>query len=197
MRLLVIAAILLLSSITGALAQNEAATPPSDTEMAEGAESFDDRGASIEILAAPDGHIADGENQLMVLYRIVLEPGVIIETHDHYDGVIFYVETGTLGFTLESGEAWGMCDGGCVDGDGSAYEPVPLGEEVTFELGDSVVQYDDTAHAYRNAGTDQLVILVTSTYLDEPIEDSATPEPAATPAGPGGIKPQGCRGGCL
>lgn len=209
MRQLTIVAFLVLSLIAGAIGIAQAQTPvPQDSEAApittETAPASEEEipGASLEILGeATSESGAVG----MTLYRITLEPGVEIPAHWHSGSVTWYVDSGTLSFTVIEGEVWVRCAADCVSGatpDQSGFMLVPEGTEVVLEAGDWIIQHDTTEHAYRNAGDDTVVIDASTTYALEETPVPATEEvtPAgggATPAAGPPIRPRGCGGGCF
>ena len=185
MRRIAIVAFVMLRVMAGAFGVAHAPTP----QAAPAEEKI--HGASIEILA--DTTSENGEIG-MTLYRITLEPGAKIPEHEHYGSVTWYIDSGTLGFKVISGEVWVRCANDCVPGatpDAAGFVIVPEGTEVTLHAGDWIIQHDTTVHAYRNAGDDTVVIDASTSWSFE------MEAPMATPAAGGGhIRPQGCGGGC-
>lgn len=191
MRKLAIVAVLIFSLMAGAIGFAQAQTPESQSAEEE------IHGASIEIIA--DTTSESGEVG-MTLYRIILEPDADpIPKHEHYGSVTWYIDSGTLGFTVTSGEVWVRCADECVPGatpDASGFVLVPEETEVVLEAGDWIIQHDTTVHAYHNAGDDTVVIDASTTWPieDEPSMDDAGP--MATPAAPRYLI-RGCGGGCM
>lgn len=198
MRQFTAVAFLVLALIAGAFRMAQAQTPePQAAEEAPTAEEIP--GASLEILGeATSVSGAVG----MTLYRITLEPGVEIPAHRHFGSVTWYVDSGTLSFTVVDGEVWVRCAADCVPGatpDASGYVLVPAGTEVVLEAGDWIIQHDTSEHAYRNAGDDTVVIDASTTYSleEEPLPDAHADIPAASPAAGPPITIRSCRGGCF
>lgn len=195
MRQFTAVAVLVLTLIAGAFGMARAQTPePESSDTAATTEEIP--GASLEILGE-----ATSETRTvgMTLYRITLEPGVEIPAHWHSGSVTWYVDSGTLSFTVVEGEVWVRCAADCVPGatpDQSGFMLVPEGTEVVLEAGDWIIQHDTTEHAYRNAGDTDAVIDASTTYSLEEVE--ATPAAGgATPAAGPPIRPRGCGGGCF
>lgn len=212
MRRIAIVAFLILSLMTGAFGIAQAQTPVTQGEAVapittETAPASDEKipGASVEIFADVE---SDNGTAGMTLYEITLEPEVMVPAHEHFGSVTWYVDSGTLGFMVISGEVWVRCADDCVPGatpDASGFVIVPEGTEVVLQAGDWIIQHDTTEHAYRNAGDDTVVIDASTTYsLEEtvPPTEVETPTaandgvPAASPVAGPPITIKGCRGGC-
>ena len=194
MRKLAVVVLLILSLIASVFGLAQAETPaPQAAEDAHTSEEI--AGASLEILGeATSNSGAVG----MTLYRITLEPGVEIDPHWHGGSVTWVVDSGTLGFTVTSGEVWVRC-AECVpdaEPDESGYVLVPTGTEIVLGPGDWIIQHDTTEHAYRNAGDEPVVIDASTTYTleEEPLAGAGGATPAVVFKKP---KPTGCGGGCF
>jgi quercetin dioxygenase-like cupin family protein len=144
--------------------------------MADGYEDID-KVVIIEsrgfILGTPIAYVLGAGVVGMTLYRITLTPGTEIPEHDHSGAVTWYVDSGTLGLTVISGEVWVRCAADCVPGatpDATGFVLVSEGDEVMLEAGDWMIQHGTVAHAYRNAGegdeAGNVVINASTTYLN-------------------------------
>jgi quercetin dioxygenase-like cupin family protein len=190
MRKLAVVAFLVLSLMTSAIGFSAAAQDATPAP-----ESGDEGipGATVEIIAQSD----DSDILGMTLYEIRLESGVEVDFHEHFGSVTWYIDSGSMELTVETGDVWVRCAGDCLGGeepvhtadDGSML--VPHGVTVTLETGDRAIQHAASTHSYR-AGDDGTVILASTSY------DRTMELPEASPAaGPSGPRPKACAGGCL
>ncbi len=160
--------------------------------------------ATVEIIAEPTESPSETGSVNMVLYRLVVPPGVAVEAHDHYDAAIWYIDAGSIALTIDAGEVWvRQCDGECLPSDtptDGTFQHVGPGSQVELDAGDWVIQHDTITHAYENTGETDAVILASATYFEPEFDGTpvAMPDPGGTPAamaGPG-PRPRGCVGGC-
>jgi quercetin dioxygenase-like cupin family protein len=99
--------------------------------------------------------------QALHLIRVVQEPGGYIDSHRHPGGQVFYVEQGTVGFSIYSGEVRLVR---ATDPPGIQGALVPEGTEVILEPGDWLYYEQDVVESARNAGDGQAVILIAALY---------------------------------
>lgn len=189
MRVLTVIAVLLLSLMTSAIALAQDATPPDVAGEAV---------ATEEVLSSVSTFSASGDVIVTVLYRITLPPGASVEAHEHLDATTWHIDEGSVALTVQQGEVFARCAGGCGTGGTpeptsteDVYELLPLDTETNLEAGDDLVHLDTVTHAYQNTGDIDAVVTGTATYS---LEEGATPTAGD---GPGGFTPRGCRGGCL
>ncbi len=135
-------------------------------------------GVTTEVLGSIEAPTAPGE--ALSLRRIVFEPGSRLDPHTHPGVTIYWIESGTLGFTLLAGEA-GITRGSDAATEATpAAEPVPIGTETSATVGD-VLTFDATAaQAERAIGEEPVVILLTHLGpTDEPFRKPAEGTPAS------------------
>lgn len=95
------------------------------------------------------------------LIRVVQEPGGHIDPHRHPGAQVFYVDQGTVGFSVYSGKVRLVR---ATDQPGAAGELVPEGTEVILQSGDWLYYEQDVVESARNAGDSQAVILIAALY---------------------------------
>lgn len=144
------------------------ATPPAADEI------------SVESLAAPGQQFAGTEGATIALYRISVPVAAAVQNQPHPGVSIWYIESGSITYTVESGEAWGHCADGCLASGTPAArsaevgeEVFPVGTEVRLEAGDWVVQYEDIELSYRNTGDAPAVILLSAIHSEPAMEGCA------------------------
>ena len=117
-------------------------------------------GVTTQVLGSMEVPTAPGET--LSLRRIVFEPGASLDPHVHPGATIYWIESGTLGFTLLAGEASISRGGDSATGATPAPpEPIPVGTEVSATAGD-VLTFDETAaQSERAVGEEPVVILLT------------------------------------
>jgi quercetin dioxygenase-like cupin family protein len=187
MRLLAFIAILMLTivSATAVLAQEGTPTLPGAADEAHPDHNppvIDEPRGTPVAAASP---AAEDQPNRMVLLPIEVPQGTEIQSHEHHGALVWIVEEGTLTYSIQSGDAWARCSGGCLpagtptvfEGEIGA-ERLPLDTEITLEPGDWVMQVDTTKHAYANTGDTDIVILQVRLY--DPNEESF----------------EGCQGAC-
>ena len=115
------------------------------------------------------------------LMRVVQKPGGYIDPHRHPGAQVFYVEQGTVGFSVYSGQAWLVRAADAPNTEGAL---VPDGTEVILKPGDWLYYSQDVVESARNAGDDQAVIMIAALYytgfpMTMFVEDTT---PIATPS---------------
>jgi hypothetical protein len=118
-------------------------------------------GVTSHVLGSMEAPTAPGET--LSLRRIVFEPGASLDPHTHPGVTIYWVESGTLGFTLLAGEASiTRGEDGVTGATPAAAEPIPVGTEISATAGD-VLTFDATAaQAERTIGEEPVVVLLTN-----------------------------------
>lgn len=173
MRLLAVTAVLVLSLFTGAggivlaaapstLNHQEATPVPGMCDPVAATPGTPVASASMQVSATKLAGV--GEEQ--VLYCTVVRPGGEVESHEHFGSFLFYVQSGTVSFTVDEGIMWAHCEAACISGGpaGSEGEETLLpGTTVTLEAGDWVQQDGTTTHSFRNDGQYDAVMLVAAT----------------------------------
>ena len=148
-RRLVIAAMLLTIlalAPTIARAQDPAATP--------------DPFAGVTTVALAAGPSAVASDSTLLLLRITMAPGAEILSHQHPGDVALTVESGTFGTTFTHGT--GTITRAASDGGTPVSETPESNVEQTLTAGDSLTYGADSHHIMRNAGDDDLVLLVSA-----------------------------------
>ena len=100
-------------------------------------------------------------DQGLHLIRVVQEPGGHIDPHRHPGAQVFYVDQGTVGFSVYRGKAWLVR---ATDQPGAQGALVPEGTEVILDPGDWLYYEQDVVESARNAGDGQAVILIAALY---------------------------------
>lgn len=111
----------------------------------------------------------DAPGQTLSLRRIVFQPGASLAAHTHPGSTIYWIESGTLGFTPLAGEAsiarkasgatTSAAGGGATP---AASEALPVGTETTAAAGDTITFGASAAQTERAIGEVPLVILLTN-----------------------------------
>lgn len=112
----------------------------------------------------------DAPGQTLSLRRIVFQPGASLPAHTHPGSTIYWIESGTLGFTLLAGEAsivrgasgaaTPMAAGATATP--AAGEALPVGTEITATAGDVITFGATAAQTERAMGDTPLVIMLTN-----------------------------------
>ena len=125
-------------------------------------------------------------DQGLYLIRGVQEPGAFITPHYHPGAQVFYVDQGTIGFTVHKGDLRlvraGMATPGAAPG--TVGEVVPPGTEVLLSPGDWLWFERDVVESARNAGEGEAVFLISALYeAGQPLTVFTNPEgtPVANP----------------
>ena len=176
----VVAAVLL-----GALAVSRAAnTPAQGATPAPPTHGL--HGITLTVLG--NGVPQEASDQVLYLIRGVQAPGAFITPHYHPGAQAFYVDQGTIGFTLHKGDLRlvraGMATPGAAPG--TAGELVPPGTEVLLNPGDWLWYERDVIESARNAGEGEAVFLLSTLYeAGQPMTVFTNPEGTPIPAAPG------------
>jgi hypothetical protein len=135
-----------LSPATATIAQDNPPPKPIDLPC------FTD--ASVQVLGATP--INDGAETL-ISARIIFAPGGSVSAHTHPGNVIFTVESGSLGFThLGDGEM--SVTRAATAGGEAVVEPLPHGEEVAFNPGDTFIE-TGMVHSAKNLADGTTTVL--------------------------------------
>jgi quercetin dioxygenase-like cupin family protein len=109
----------------------------------------------------------DAPGKQLVLLRVTFAPGAAAPSHVHPGQLIVAVESGTVGYTILSGEGESMRGGA---GTPTAAEVVTPGTEVLLEPGEWFIEVPGVVHTVRNSGDEPAVILVSGLVaVDEPL----------------------------
>ena len=116
--------------------------------------------------------------QNVVLARIILGPGGSVAEHTHPGTVVFTVESGSLGFTHLGDMEMTVTRAATADTEAIA-EPLPFGEEVALNPGDTYVE-SGMIHTASNLADDGDTTVLMSGLMDagQPLTicaDEATP----------------------
>lgn len=103
----------------------------------------------------------DGVDQELVLARVELPPGDDGQSHAHSGTRILYVESGTVRYRLEAGEAW-LLRGAT----GSDRQQLQADPNAWVELGpgDRITESTGASHEYENGGDEPAVVLLWGLY---------------------------------
>jgi hypothetical protein len=121
------------------------------------------------------GQPASAPGLELTLRRLTIAPGGGMAAHRHPGTLIFFIESGTSGYTVLGGTA--QVTRPAVDGTPTPAEDVPVGTEATLNPGDWVFADGDPngspdgdpSDIAINRGTDDLVILIAGlTRVGEP-----------------------------
>lgn len=131
--------------------------------------------ASAQVLGATP--IGDG-SQTLVMARVIFGPGGVISAHTHPGTLVVSVESGALGFThLGDGEM--MVNRTATADTDATTEPLPYGEEVAINPGDSFVE-TGMIHIGANIADGETTVLLSGVIeTGQPLTicvDEATPE---------------------
>jgi len=142
-------------------------------------------GISLTVLG--NGLPRGAPEQVLYLIRGVFEPGGWIAPHYHPGAQVFYVDQGTIGFTVYKGPLRLIRAGTATPGaaPGTAGEVVPPGTEVLLEAGDWLYYEKDVVESARNAGEGEAVFLLSTLYeAGQPLAVFTNPEGTPIPATP-------------
>lgn len=129
--------------IGGAAAQE--ATPPPDPIGVEGS----DLGFGVPT-AVPD--------MQLVLLRTTMAPGGVLPPHIHPGPFVIAVDAGTWGYTPQQGRV--QLTRAAADGSFTPAEEAPLDAELILTKGDFLFLEDASQDWMRNAGEDEVVLLI-------------------------------------
>jgi mannose-6-phosphate isomerase-like protein (cupin superfamily) len=137
-------------------------------------------GVTTELLGRHPSAVAAG--QALALMRVTFAPGGSVTAHTHPGDTIYHLVAGTLQFTLLTGEAQLVraTNGTPAVGTPTAVEPVPVGEEITLQAGDTIYYSSAAVQTERNDGDVDAVVLVANLRgVDEPARQfvGGTPAP--------------------
>jgi hypothetical protein len=136
-------------------------------------------GATVQPMGA--GQPASAPGLELTLRRLTIAPGGGLAAHRHPGALVFIVEAGTSGYTVLGGTA--QVTRAAADGTPAPAEAIPVGTEAILNPGDWVFADDDPNDDARNAGTDDLVLLIAGlTRVGEPFLTFHEAAPDATPA---------------
>jgi hypothetical protein len=136
-------------------------------------------GTTVQPMGAGQPSSAPGLE--LTLRRITLAPGGRLPAHSHPGALVFFVEAGTSGYTVLGGTA--QVTRAATGGAPAPTEAIPVGTEAILNPGDWVFADDDPRDDARNAGTDDLVLLIAGlTRIGEPFITFHEAAPDATPA---------------
>ncbi len=123
--------------------------------------SSDEAAAIVTVLGSTQPEESD---QRVMLIRIELPPGVEAGANDLPGTAILYVESGTVSYRLDAGEA-SVVRAGEV-GAGTSIE---AGSDTWIELsaGDRVVERTGARHVYGNHDDTTAVLLLSGLYIDQ------------------------------
>lgn len=107
------------------------------------------------------GQPTGAPGQEIHLMRVVQEPGGYIDPHRHPGAQVFYIEQGTVGFSVYSGQAWLARAANGPDAEGAL---VPNGTEVILKPGDWLYYSQDVVESARNVGDDKAVVMIAALY---------------------------------
>ncbi len=102
----------------------------------------------------------------LTLRRTTLAPGAVLPDHTHPGALVIFVESGAFGYSPLDGTV--QMTRAAVDGTVTPPEIPAMGAEVVLEAGDWLF-VEDPGDAFRNAGEDDVVLLVAGlTRIGEP-----------------------------
>ena len=116
-------------------------------------------GVQVETLGRGASMAAPGYT--LQLIRLTFAPGGRIAMHSHPGDAVFYVESGTIGWTTGSGTPMltRAGTGTAVAGSPVPTEPLTAGAEVLLQAGDAVFYDQEATHDVRNTGSEPAVVL--------------------------------------
>jgi quercetin dioxygenase-like cupin family protein len=142
-------------------------------------------GITLTVLA--HGLPSGAPDQVLYLIRVVQAPGGWIAPHYHPGAQVFYVDQGTVGFTVYKGTLRLVRAGTATPGagPGTAGELVSPGTEVLLGPGDWLYYEQDVIESARNAGEGESVILLSTLYAaGKPLTVFTNPEGTPIPSTP-------------
>jgi len=165
-----VAALLLAAAARPAGATAQDATPAAPTGAV---------GVSMQAMGA--GQPASAPGLELTMRRLTIAPGGGLAAHRHPGALVFIVEAGTSGYTVLGGTA--QVTRAAADATPTPAEAIPVGTEAILNPGDWVFADDEPSDIARNAGTDDLVLLIAGlTRIGEPFLTFLEATPDATPA---------------
>src|SRR5687767_2512129 len=135
------------------------------------------QGISLTILG--NGLPSAAPDHVLYLIRGMFEPDGWIAPHYHPGAQIFYVDQGTIGFTVYKGPLRLVRAGTATPtaDPGSVGEMVPPGTEVLLQPGDWLYYEADVIESARNAGDGPAVFLLSTLYVaGQPLAIFTNPE---------------------
>jgi mannose-6-phosphate isomerase-like protein (cupin superfamily) len=138
---------------------------------------------TTEVLGRFPSELAPG--QALALLRITFAPGGSVAPHTHPGETVFHLAAGALQFTLHEGEAQLVraVDGSPVAATPTAVEAIPVGEEITLSMGDTVYYDAEVLQSERNDGDEDAVVIVSNLRgVNEPARQFHEEMAASTPA---------------
>ena len=130
-------------------------------------------GVSAQLMGTGQPAAAPGLE--LTLRRLTIAPGGSMAAHRHPGTLVFFIESGTSGYTVLGGSA--QVTRPATEGTPAPAEDVPVGTEAILNPGDWVFADGDAggdpagdpSDIARNAGSDDLVILIAAlTRVGEP-----------------------------
>jgi quercetin dioxygenase-like cupin family protein len=115
-------------------------------------------GVTTVVLAGGSSAVAEGYS--LVLLQITMAPGAEIPSHHHPGDVSLTVESGTFGTAFTHGT--GTITRAATDGGTAVTEQPETGVEQTLTAGDSLSYGEESHHIMRNAGNDDLVLILSA-----------------------------------
>lgn len=94
----------------------------------------------------------------LVLLRTTIAPGGVLPPHIHPGPFVIAVDAGTWGYTPQQGRV--QLTRAAADGNSSPAEEAPLGAELILTKGDYLFLEDASQDWMRNAGEDEVVLLI-------------------------------------
>lgn len=107
----------------------------------------------------------------LVLSRVVIPPGAVLDPHNHRGTQVARIESGTLSYTVEDGEV--VVRRGPSDGESTVVRKIEAGQTGSISGGEWIVEQPSDIHRAANEGSDPVVV-----YLATLLEADAPP---ATP----------------
>ena len=139
-------------------------------------------GVTTEVLGRVPSEVAPG--QALALLRITFAPGGSVAPHTHPGETVFHLASGTLQFTLHEGEAQLVraVDGAPAAATPTAGEAIPVGDEITLNVGDTIYYDAAVVQSERNDGEEDAVVIVANLRgVDEPARQFHDEMAASTP----------------
>jgi len=139
-------------------------------------------GVTTEVLGRFPSEQAPG--QALALLRITFAPGGSVAPHTHPGETVFHLASGTLQFTLHEGEAQLVraVDGAPAAATPTAGEAIPVGDEITLNVGDTIYYDAAVVQSERNDGEEDAVVIVANLRgVDEPARQFHDEMAASTP----------------
>ena len=97
--------------------------------------------------------------------QVTIAPGATIPPHEHPGTQVAVIVAGELAYTVLSGEvALTRGDRPAVGGTPVAADAIVAGQTVVLRMGDSVVEQPGALHTARNAGTEPVVIILSTLF---------------------------------